>query len=587
MKIRTLRLTWRLLLYQPGLYVANCLVWAIFHILPLATGLAAQAFLNRLSAGSQAPAWYLLAMLVGVAAARMADALLGVLIWSTYYYKTGALLRQNMLAAVFCRPAACAIPESPGEAVSRFRDDVEEVSRYVENWVDLAGIALFSVAAVVIMLRTNALLTLVISLPLAGVALLPGLVGPRIRKYRQALRQATAQVTSFIGETFGAVQAVKVAAAEGRVVNRFDILNETRRRAALKDVLFDQLLTSINVNIVNIGTGAMLFLVAGAMQRGAFGAGDFALFVTYYGRLTDGVQFLGAVIAQHKRAGVSFGRMAVLLADEAVERLVRREAGQQEVVPGAPVTSPELAQLAQLEVRGLCFSHPETGQGIFDISFRVPAGSFTVVTGTIGAGKTTLLQCLLGLLTASAGEIRWNGRRIDDPADILVPPLVAYTPQAPRLFSETLRDNILMGLPVGEAELQEAVLAAVLEKDLAEMAHGLATRIGPRGVRLSGGQIQRTAAARMFVRRPQLLVFDDLSSALDVETERLLWERLYARTGATCLVVSHRREALRRADQIILLKEGREAASGSLAELLQASDEMRKLWRVAEQERDG
>ncbi|MBP1633268.1 MAG: transporter related protein, partial [Acidobacteria bacterium] len=160
-----------------------------------------------------------------------------------------------------------------------------------------------------------------------------------------------------------------------------------------------------------------------------------------------------------------------------------------------------------------------------------------------------------------------------------VPPHAAYTPQVPRLFSLSLGDNLLLGRADPEERVEEAIHAAVLEPDLAAMPAGLATMVGPLGVRLSGGQVQRAAAARMFLRRPELLVVDDLSSALDVETERLLWERLIAeRVGATSLVVSHRRPALRRADQIVLLEEGRVVAMGALEELLESSPEFRRLW---------
>jgi ATP-binding cassette subfamily B protein len=119
----------------------------------------------------------------------------------------------------------------------------------------------------------------------------------------------------------------------------------------------------------------------------------------------------------------------------------------------------------------------------------------------------------------------------------------------------------------------------VMEDDLPTLENGLDTLVGPRGVKLSGGQMQRTAAARMFVRRAGLYIFDDLSSALDVETENLLWDRVFAAQRGASLVVSHRRPALERADQIVVLKEGRIEAVGTLSELLKSCEEMQRLWR--------
>ena len=247
-------------------------------------------------------------------------------------------------------------------------------------------------------------------------------------------------------------------------------------------------------------------------------------------------------------------------------------------MPDVPRTPAD--ELRDLKVEGLTYRYPETGRGIEDISLHLRPGSFTVVTGRVGSGKSTLLKVLLGLVPRDAGTISWNGEAVDDPSSFMVPPRSAYTPQVPRLFSETLRDNIVMGLPTGHADLDAAIHLAVMERDIEGMDAGLDTVVGPKGVRLSGGQIQRAAAARMFVRDPELLVFDDLSSALDVETEHILWERLFAhREGkVACLVVSHRRAVLRQASHILVLKEGKVEAEGTLEELLLASEEMRRLW---------
>jgi ABC-type multidrug transport system fused ATPase/permease subunit len=306
-----------------------------------------------------------------------------------------------------------------------------------------------------------------------------------------------------------------------------------------------------------VSTGAVLLLGAGKIRSGAFGVGDFAMFVVFLDQLTYLPAEVGRVVTELKRTAVSITRMNALIPGEVPEAVVAP--APVHVRGRLPEVEPPPARdgLERLDVVGLTSVHPGSGRGVHDVSFGLDRGTFSVVTGRVGAGKTTLLHAVLGLRPRAAGEVRWNGSPVE-PATFLVPPRCAFTPQVPRLFSETLRENLLLGRANGDGALDAAIRAAVLEDDVATFERSLDTVVGPRGVKLSGGQVQRAAAARMFLGRPELLVFDDLSSALDRATEAELWDRLFARRrDITCLVASHSPIALDRADRVLVLENGR------------------------------
>ena len=323
-RLKTWPFNWRLITYRPWPYAIFCLFHILFFVLQVFPGLIEKSIFDTITHAAPATLniWGLIALYAAVELGRQATSFGEIWGDVTFRYTTGALLRRNLFASILRRPGAKPLPITSGDAISRFRDDVNETSDF-PLWVpDMVGQTVASLIAIVIMARINLTITLVIFVPLLAAIVATRLSWGRIHRYRHASRAATSAVTSFLGEVFGATQAVKVANAEKDVIGHFRKLNNTRRKLMLKDRLFSELLHSISDNAVTFGIGITLLLAGQAMANKTFTVGDFALFISYLWFTTQLPAQWGMFIGDYKQQEVSIERMSEMITDEPLQVLV-------------------------------------------------------------------------------------------------------------------------------------------------------------------------------------------------------------------------------------------------------------------------
>ena len=566
------RMAWKVSQQHRRSFWMSWAAFVVYFSTPIAVGwLLGRAFsgFTRAStsagevAGFDASAAYRIAgAIVLLEILRMAALHFAAVHWTESWVHMESLMRANMLSAqvVSGGPTAGQPVGSSGEALTHFRDDTEDIVLLVDGIIDVSTGLLFTVLAGAILGATNLPAAAVLVVPLLGVALVTRVLDGRIKRYRTADREATAAVTGLVGDAMSAATTIRVNDAAETVLARLQRLVDIRRVTAVRDRVLDRGVQAFSQGSADVGLGLVLLVAAPLLASGRFGVGQLAVFTAYLGWLSFLPRMVGRILARRKQAAIAFERMARLVADRDPANVVATHhlpIGTRSIAHRPQLVTPARLPLEGLQVRSLTARYAGGG-GIRDLSFEIAPGTFTVVTGPIGSGKTTLLRALLGLgqFDETGGVVCWNGEPVLDRAAFMIPPNVAYLPQVPQLISDSLSDNVGFGA-ADSASIAAALRLAAVSIDVAEMPEGAATMIGPRGLRLSGGQRQRVATARALVHRPELVVLDDVSSALDVETELELWANLAA-AGMTVLAVSHRAVAIDRADLVLDLTPARE-----------------------------
>lgn len=615
----------RLAKNRPIPFLIGQTFWIIVGLLPLIPAWLSQQYIDSLEGVEGAPTLtYIIVAMLAYSLGSLTLIASALYQFSVVVFRAIATVMQNLFKALLSRPGAVSPSLSTGEIMSRFRDDIDAIMLGIDFSVELGGTIVTALIGFFIAANINLTMALVAYIPMVVAMFAIRTLIRRIEIARKQSRDATEVVTSLMAESFGAVQAIKAAGAEANMVAALTKPNEHRRNMMVKDRVLDTFMKTASGYMVDIATGIILVVSATTLAtENGLSLGEFTFFTYLLGFMGQAADMSATAMARLRQAGVSVARIGEVLQD--VSNIAGRGqvAVAKELTKARPWSDLETADatnrpgstsasalttappptagtatgggaaggtagvpLLQVESLSASFAASD-GDGdkrkaaLHDISFDVDAGEFVVITGKVGSAKSTLLRALLGLVPNDGGSLFWRGVEVEDLDSEMAPPRCAYTPQVPTLFSMSLENNLRLGLAASDDEINAAIDDAAFSPDLADMPEGLETQVGTRGLRLSGGQVQRCATARMLLRRPELLVIDDVSSALDVTTEEQLWNRLCDVDNPNrpaVLAVSHRRPALARADKIIVLDEGRIVATGTANELRTSNQLFTELW---------
>lgn len=307
-------------------------------------------------------------------------------------------------------------------------------------------------------------------------------------------------------------------------------------------------------------------------MRGTIGVGDLLLLTSGLSVIVWLPNVIATFLGDYAQQTVSINRLVAFM-PEAPHNLIRTWRWWQHS-PQTPPVSIAVPPLQRLRLQQVSYRYGDT-TGIHGATLTIARGTLTVITGKVGSGKSTLLNLVSGLLAPQTGQMFWN----EEPIQRVGAPDIIATTQIPFLVSDTLAHNILLG--ADPRHLDAVIRDCALDLDIAQLPDGKATVVGPRGVRLSGGQRQRVALARALLRNAQILVLDDISSAVDVTTEAQLWQTLRRYGSGTIVASSHRPTLMQQADQIVLVDAGGVVALGRLDELLATQPLMQEIWHEA------
>ncbi len=506
----------------------------------------------------------LVAVLAGLLLVQLGGSFCYQVISQRVALRTVTALRRRLFTHLLDLPCLYYTSHKPGDLSSRVTSDVGSI-QYVltSGLVSLIRAVLTLVGAVALMLTVNLRLTLIVLLLVPTTVILVQLFGRRLRRLSRQMYDELGQVSDHIQELAGGIRVVKVFNSQPSEQTRFEALLSRFLAAGLHRAWLSSALES----------AAQLMLWACLITVVIYGFALSGQGKTTYGQL---VTFLLLAF----RVATPLGTLTSLYASfqGATAAADRLEDVFREVPEGAVVRDPlgaDHARPGAVTLEHVNFRYPgaaETQTIIHDLSLHIAAGEKVALVGPSGSGKTTVTGLVMRLFDPQAGVLRLDGRPYGEIPLRELRGRMAYVPQEPLLYDATVAENILFGLAdVDEEAVRRATARAQALTFIDAMPDGLATRVGPHGIRLSGGEKQRLALARAFLRDPGILILDEPTSALDAASEeavRVALQELMA--GRTVIVVAHRLSLVRDLDQIYVLAGGAIAEHGTHSQLIAA-----------------
>jgi ATP-binding cassette subfamily B protein len=387
-------------------------------------------------------------------------------------------------------------------------------------------------------------------------------------KHRREMNEADTEAAGRAVDSLLNFETVKSFAAEARESERYDRALASYAGAAVKAYTSLVILNIVQGFIMTVGLLAMVLAAGLLVARGGMGPGDITAVILIMTNLYAPLNILGFAYREIKQTSIDMEKMFALL-DEAPD------------VADAPNAAALRASRGEVVFDNVSFAHEGRDMGLESVSFAAPAGRTTAIVGPSGAGKSTVLKLLFRFYDPLSGRVLIDGQNLREVTQASLRSALGLVPQDVVLFNDTIRYNIAYGRPEAtQRELEEAARRAQLLHFIESLPQGWDTRVGERGLKLSGGEKQRVGIARVVLKDPAILILDEATSSLDSATEADVQSALEeASRGRTTLVVAHRLSTIAAADQIIVLDHGRVVERGTHAALIAHDGLYASLWK--------